>query len=548
MSKQASVHLRGGIGNQLYMIASLLGYCKKNGVKPVYVKSETSLIREGENLLEKFPQLQEMIPEGILDNPIKYMEVIGSDIPKFQDRDVILYGYFQEEKYFIDIKDEIIELFRSCLVITKPLENTVGIHIRRGDYLQLSHIFHNYEADYFKYCLDFFPSSELAIVSIDTDYVDKNFTHSQYPNIIKMSADPFTDISTLISCSNGVIIGNSTFGWWSSYLNVSSNKKIFYPTEWIKDTEKRNYSVDGWIVIDYFKKSKYQLDIDIAINCFKDGNKLDIFNCIKERVPHIDKYLFNCYFEMLDFPKNFRICQTHEEILQKIIEIQTRYVIVMTQQQRQKLLDIFGDGAETVIDFTKIPMIVIARLERRSIILDRFKEHNITPIWSDPVCHNNKVMGCGLAHYQAVKLGLKMGAPFCIFEDDIKFTEHFKSVLTLPIGCDAFYLGLSSWGLRGINFSVEDHYIEAYQDVMGFAKITNMLAAHGILIINPNWGKKLKHIYKSSKYYMIPQDVGSAGFQKYSNVLAPIYSYMYQDKELNGQEIGTNINLHRYII
>lgn len=459
-----------------------------------------------------------------------------------------MHGYFQKEKYFIDIKDEIIELFRSFLVITKPLDNTVGVHIRRGDYLQLSHVFHNYEADYFKYCLDFFSSAIPNIVSTDNDYIDKNFTQSQYPNIVKTSADPFIDISTLISCSAGVIIGNSTFGWWASYLNISSSKKIFYPFEWIKDTEPRDYSVEGWIIIDYFRKTKNQLDIGIAINCFKDDINSDIFNFIKERVPHLDKYLFDCYFEMLDFPENFRTLKNPETILQQIIKIQTRYVIEMTHYQRQKLLDIFGDRAKIIIDFTKIPMIVIARLERRSLIEMRFMKYNITPIWSDPVYNDNKETGCGLAHYQAIKLGLKMGAPFCVFEDDIKITDQFKTILTLPVGCDAFYLGLSSWGLRGSNYNVGEHSVTAYQDVMGFAKITNMLAAHGILIINPNWGKKLKHIYKSSKYYMIPQDVGSAGFQKYSNVLAPIYSYMYQDKELNGQEIGTNINLHRYII
>lgn len=59
MLHQASIHLCGGIGNQLFMIASLLGYCKKNGLTPIYVKSETSLIRKGENIIEKFTQLQE---------------------------------------------------------------------------------------------------------------------------------------------------------------------------------------------------------------------------------------------------------------------------------------------------------------------------------------------------------------------------------------------------------------------------------------------------------------------------------------------------------
>lgn len=549
LSHRVAVHLWGGIGNQLYLISTLLGYCHKYNLSPVYVKSESSLIRDGENLIEKFPQIQERISEGTLDDFITYQEVIGDDIPFYPCRDVLIKGYFQQEKYFLDIKDDIIELFRSCLVSGPIYDDTVGIHIRRGDFLSFPHIFHSYEADYYKYVLKFFPTSKILAVSTDTDYINENF--SEYEKLQLQSSDSFEDFSSLARCSDGTIIGNSTFGWWASYLNTSPNRKIFYPVEWIKDAEPRDYSVyqvvsgnilphPNWIQLDYFKDDKLTLDVKIALKYIRDNIDPNMVReLFRGKSETHRRELINYYVDHAIETKSH---------LAEVLELQQKYTLFVTPERRQKLIDNFGDAAVIDIDFTKITLLVISRPERRPAMQKEFGRYGLTPIWIDPVFYINKDIGCGLAHYNAVKYGLKLGGPFCVFEDDINFTDNFKTLIKLPVTCDGFFLGLSSWGLNGMYNDVRHGCVRAQRDVMGYIRLHNMLSAHGILYLNPKWACKMKSIYKCCMYYMLPQDIGSAGLQLYSNTLAPLDCMIYQNIELGGHEETTNIDLRRCLV
>ena len=69
------------------------------------------------------------------------------DLPT--DKNIDLFGYFQSEKYFkhiedairenYEFKDEIIEKAKA-IKSDLDLKKTVSLHVRRGDYLQLSHV------------------------------------------------------------------------------------------------------------------------------------------------------------------------------------------------------------------------------------------------------------------------------------------------------------------------------------------------------------------------------------------------------------------------
>jgi hypothetical protein len=148
------------------------------------------------------------------------------------------------------------------------------------------------------------------------------------------------------------------------------------------------------------------------------------------------------------------------------------------------------------------------------------------------VYNENSRVGCTLAHAKALDLALERGgAPFLILEDDIALKNN-KTSFDIPDTADAFYLGISRWGLYGgtghRQISLEKHNEELY-------RIYNMLSAHAILYLNDEYAKML---LKSYKFYVDTKDVqdkGNAELMKYYEVYA-LSSPMFYQEGINEKE------------
>jgi hypothetical protein len=497
MSK-VSIQFQGGIGNQLFQISALLAYAKKSGKDPVTCFSPTYM-RPGEFLLDKFTILSEMIKVGTLNNPVLHYESPKEDIPRYGGRDVLLIGYFQSEHYFKHISDSLKILFNSLFDTTCKLPRTVGLHIRRGDYLKYPDIYHVYEQDYFRKCMRYFEDVEFIVVSDDKEYALANFQ-----DLPIFSQDSFSDFSVLKNCQGGLVIPNSTFSWWAAFLNPG---EIIYPKEWLKGRDNSNYAVTKWVNVDYFNKSEFDV--------FKQHPRLT------ERLP-LQKHLVPHLVQILD---------SEEEIAGKIVKICTSKLVQVTHEVRLRIHTCLNSCIH--VNMCNIPILVVSRQERRSELKKRFEVHNLTPVFTDAVLAENGTKGCGLAMKKALKLGLRMGTPFCVMEDDIQFSEHFRVEFDLPEICDALYLGTSPYGL--VNREAVYKGVECRADIMGYVQVFNMLSTHAILFVNPKWTEKLYHIYKAAEHYRSPCDMGSASLQNSTNVLAPRFPWIYQDPNFYGQ-------------
>lgn len=246
--------VRGGIGNQLYIFANLYAYAKRNGIKPVFDPRQVFHLHQAqESLWHKYPVLQNLFPsEQLSDKAQRYVENDRAYIPiPVFNNDVLLDGHFQSELYFADYVDEIKDIFRSLFAPTSPLPY-IGIHTRRGDYLTNKSL-HVLDETYYKRALTYLSDEQKIIIGEDPSLTWEKET---IPGDVYQSGDAFEDFKTLMSCSKGLVLANSTFSWWTGYLNpYLETDKIVFPLDYYTDTRDTNYYryvVPGWTYLTIF--------------------------------------------------------------------------------------------------------------------------------------------------------------------------------------------------------------------------------------------------------------------------------------------------------
>ena len=153
-------------------------------------------------------------------------------------KNVILRGYFQSEKYFEKYYDEICALFINYEIISKlknnfKLENSLSIHVRRGDYLTKPSYHTNQNLNYYlesiKYIERLKNIDNIYIFSDDIKWCKENFNDSRI--VYTENLTDYEELYLMSLCNNN-IIANSSFSWWGSYLNLNENKIVIVPKTW----------------------------------------------------------------------------------------------------------------------------------------------------------------------------------------------------------------------------------------------------------------------------------------------------------------------------
>ena len=262
--------LTGGLGNQMFQFAA--GYCaaKKRNTE---LNLDLSWFNrrnlhngfELDNVFNIYSQID------FLNRPLSlkkfnlkdfFIKIDRSyetfDEPHFQYTSKItkipehcfLRGYWQSEKYFEEFSNEI----KSIFSFNRPLneENnkiaqsiinsrSVSIHIRGGDFLLKRNQKHQvdlkkYYSDAIKTVLKNHTNPKFFIFSDDFDWVSKNnLMESNYVFVrINQENSSFLDMQLMSLCDVN-IIANSSFSWWSAWLNNKRDKSIFAPKKWFND-------------------------------------------------------------------------------------------------------------------------------------------------------------------------------------------------------------------------------------------------------------------------------------------------------------------------
>jgi hypothetical protein len=171
------------------------------------------------------------------------------EIPKI-DENMILFGYYQSEKYFKDFADVILKDFEFKYPPHRDIQsNTTSIHVRRGDYLNLPDHHPVCSVEYYKEAMSFFPNQKFLVFSNDLDWCKE---HINGDNIeYSEGLSPAEDLQLMILCDNH-IIANSSFSWWGAWLGHNKDKKVIAPSKWFGSEKSFNTSdlyCEGWTVV-----------------------------------------------------------------------------------------------------------------------------------------------------------------------------------------------------------------------------------------------------------------------------------------------------------
>ena len=243
----------GRLGNQMFQYSTLLAKARSEGYKfaiPDLAFENGKLFRY--ELLSAFPSLsadivtRENIQEIMSQQRGIYKEPSFTYDQNFSliSPDVDLFGYFQSELYFKDYRSEIISEFSfnqealtpasAMLQDCRKMHSSVcSLHIRRGDYLNLSDYHTNLDANYYSPAIQHIMSLAQADVSflVFSDDVEwsKTFIQDRERVMFSESNDHLVDMCAMSLCDYH-IIANSSFSWWGAWL--SNSKCTLAPRQW----------------------------------------------------------------------------------------------------------------------------------------------------------------------------------------------------------------------------------------------------------------------------------------------------------------------------
>jgi hypothetical protein len=186
---------------------------------------------------------------------------------------VVLQGYYQSERYFADIRDELgaqIKLrrqpcakFYEALNVIESSRAPVAVHVRRGDLITDDGVVHAVHG-----CLAWpYYSRALHIISrlIDNDHDlfifgdDLAALRDMQSKIARSIVVSHSDLSAaddliLMRKCRHFITANSTFSWWGAWLGEAPEKIVISPRQWFSPSGLRQNNVcdlipEGWLQI-----------------------------------------------------------------------------------------------------------------------------------------------------------------------------------------------------------------------------------------------------------------------------------------------------------
>jgi len=167
------------------------------------------------------------------------------DVP----HDCYLAGYWQSEKYFMDVAPEIKADFtfkpplaRKNVDLAEQIAkvNSVSLHVRRGDYVSNTKTNVNHgvcSLDYYRSAIRLIAERvehpHFFIFSDDIGWVKDNLRMNFPCEYVdhNQGEESYNDMHLMSLCRHQ-IVANSSFSWWGAWLNSNPDKIVVAPQKW----------------------------------------------------------------------------------------------------------------------------------------------------------------------------------------------------------------------------------------------------------------------------------------------------------------------------
>jgi hypothetical protein len=183
--------------------------------------------------------------------------------------DVYLDGYWQNAKYFSAIES----ILRREFTLKQPIDAesrelsqmiresvSVGIHVRRGDFISdssISRVHGTCDLPYYIHCMRLIAEKcepeRWVVFSDDPEWARRHLRISDgratYVGA-SGSSSPCRDLMLLSRCRH-FIIANSTFSWWAAWLSDHPGKIVCAPKRWfaVDDYDTSDLFPVEWVVV-----------------------------------------------------------------------------------------------------------------------------------------------------------------------------------------------------------------------------------------------------------------------------------------------------------